>query len=120
MRAAIALLGAILMAGCATSGNKVSEAQSGQIVIGKTMQAELLSLLGPPTIEAYNSDVGRALRGAAVIGADGIVKSWSRSGNTASSGADSYVPTTATSAPARTYWPPALVDSNLLLFAATM
>lgn len=114
MRIAIILLSACLLAGCATSGKKVSDAQLSQIVSGKTTQSELISLLGPPTTEAYSSDGGRVLgwgyahvgfagigtevQGiAAVIGPDGLVKSWSRSGNTAVSGAASYAPTTAPS-----------------------
>ncbi|MCQ4245555.1 hypothetical protein CXK93_12355 [Stutzerimonas decontaminans] len=89
---------AVMLAGCATGGKKVTEAQVASIEQGKTTQAELIASLGQPTHFTHRSDgtkvlgwayahvgfagIGNETQGLiVVIGADGIVKSYTRSGS---------------------------------------
>lgn len=98
MRAFIALALVVAISGCATSGKKISQSQLDQVVSGKTTRGELIALFGPPTSEIYSSDgtqvlgwgyahvgfagIGTEVQGLSmVIGPDGKVKGYSRTGS---------------------------------------
>ncbi len=91
---------AIVLAACATSGRKITDAQISSIEHGKTTQSELVASLGQPTSFTQNSDgtkvlgwgyahvgfagIGTEVQGfSAVIGADGTVQSFTRTGTNA-------------------------------------
>lgn len=88
-----------VLAGCASSGHKITQGQIDQIVQGQTTQDDLIAIFGPPMGEQYNSDGTRVLTWAyayvgfagvgteaqglsVVLGPDGKVSGFSRSGAT--------------------------------------
>lgn len=90
----------VVLVGCATSGRKVTDAQINSIEQGKTTQSELIAALGQPTSFSQNSDgtkvlgwgyahvgfagIGTEVQGfSVVIGADGTVQSFTRTGTNA-------------------------------------
>lgn len=99
MRSVFLLLMAVTLAGCATSGSRISQSQMDRIVTGQTTRDEMISVFGPPNTETVNADgssvlgwgyahigfagIGTEVQGiAVVIGPDGRVVSYSRNGNT--------------------------------------
>lgn len=88
---------ALILGGCAASGQKVTQQQIDQVQAGRTTTAQLIDLFGEPNTRVYNSDgsqilawgyayVGFAGIGTEVqsvsmiIGPDGTVQGYSRSG----------------------------------------
>lgn len=98
MRILIALALIAALVGCATSGKKITQAQLDQVVSGKTTRSDLIGLFGPPTTEVFNSDgtqvlalvyahvgfmgIGTEAQGLSmIIGPDGTVNGYSRTGS---------------------------------------
>ncbi len=52
---AAALVSAVILAGCAASGAKVSEQQLTQMKVGQTTWNDMVSVLGQPTSATFNS-----------------------------------------------------------------
>lgn len=90
---------AILLAGCATSGQRITQDKMDQVINGQTTRADLITLFGAPTSETYNSDgsqllawgyahigfmgIGTEVQSLAVkVGPDGRVDGFSRTGAT--------------------------------------
>jgi hypothetical protein len=98
MRTIIALAIILTMTACATSGRKITQDQLAQVVSGQTTRVDLIAMFGPPTSEVYSSD-GTQILGwgyahvgfmgtntevqgvSMVIGADGIVTGYTRTGS---------------------------------------
>lgn len=98
MRTFVAVIALAVLMGCATSGRKITQAQLDQVVSGQTTRSELIALFGPPTSEIYSSNgsqilgwgyahvgfmgVNTEVQGVSmVIGADGTVTGYSRTGS---------------------------------------
>lgn len=99
MRSVFLLLMAVTLAGCATSGSRISQSQMDRIVTGQTTRDEMISVFGPPNTETVNADgssvlgwgyahigfagIGTEVQGmAVVINPEGKVVRYSRSGST--------------------------------------
>lgn len=92
-----AIFMALVVAACASSGKKITQGQVDQIVQGQTTHSELISIMGTPMAEQYNSDGSRVLTWAyayvgfagigtetqglsVILGPDGKVSGYSRTG----------------------------------------
>jgi hypothetical protein len=54
------LIAALALAGCASSGTKVTEAQASQFIKGQSTEAEVIAKLGQPTSSSRAADGSRA------------------------------------------------------------
>lgn len=113
MRAIIVIALIVAIAGCATSGRKITQAQLDQVVSGQTTRSDLVSLFGAPTSEIYNSDgtsvlgwgyahvgfagIGTEVQGVSmIIGPNGTVQGYSRTGSAPSLAAPARISATDT------------------------
>ncbi|MNQ84260.1 hypothetical protein D3C85_993820 [compost metagenome] len=93
----------LALAGCATSGTKITQGQLNQVVSGQTTHSDLVRLFGPPTSEVYSSDgtqvmgwgyahvgfagIGTEIQGVSmIIGPDGTVSGYTRTGSAPATG----------------------------------
>lgn len=112
MRAAAIVVIALALAGCATSGTKITQGQLNQVVSGQTTRSDLVRLFGPPTSEVYGSDgtqvmgwgyahvgfagIGTEIQGVSMItGPDGTVSGYTRTGSAPDTGLAMAIPTAA-------------------------
>lgn len=56
MRALISIALVVLLAGCASSGNKIDQNQISQIHAGETTLDQMTAIFGQPVGQGYNSD----------------------------------------------------------------
>ncbi|WPP47113.1 hypothetical protein [Pseudomonas sp. AN-1] len=90
---------AMLLAGCASSGQRITQDKMDQVINGQTTRSDLITLFGAPTTETYNSDgsqllawgyahigfmgIGTEVQSLSVkVGPDGRVDGFSRTGST--------------------------------------
>lgn len=98
---------ALLLSGCASSGTKISQYQLDELVKGRTTSSEVIERFGPPTSVTQNSDgtqafgwgyayvgfagIGTEVESVSVlIGQDGTVSSYTRSGSTVGGATSTY------------------------------
>lgn len=56
MKKLVVLVASLLLAGCASSGVRVTDAQLSQFHAGQTTEQQVIATLGTPTMQMHNSD----------------------------------------------------------------